>query len=140
MSRYGVREPSQLDLITRFLFDNCGNLTSAKRVANYISAQGLAVSVTRAQNYLELRARGYTVSVGKLHSLEVDFVAERADTRVYIQVCYLLAEPATVEREFGVLERLNDNHPKLVLSLDEVQPADRGGIQWRNLVDFLLDR
>jgi uncharacterized protein len=197
VNRHDVREPAQLDLITRYLFDNCGNLTSGKRIADYLSSQSLAVSVTRVGNYLaflqdafltyrcrrfdlkgkrhlelndkyymadvgirhgligysdrdiagllenvvylELRARGYTVSVGKLRDAEVDFIAERQTERRYIQVSYLLATAETVEREFGVLERIDDNYPKLVLSLDEVQPAARGGIQWRNLVDFLLD-
>ena len=50
---------------------------------------------------------------------EVDFIAERQSERIYIQVCYILATPETVEREFGVYRNIRDNYPKYVLSMDE---------------------
>ena len=197
VNRHEVREPAQLDGITRFLFDNCGNITTAKRMTDYMKAQRLSVSLSRVQNYLsyleeaflvlrcrrydlkgmrhlelydkfymtdigirhglvgyrdndiagllenvvylELLARGYTVSVGKFRDYEIDFVAERQTERLYVQVCYSLSDEKTVDREYRSLRRLPDNHPKLVLSLDTVQPANRDGIRWQNLVDFLLD-
>jgi hypothetical protein len=88
--------------------------------------------------YLELRKRGYTVRVGVLDEGEIDFVAERKDERIYIQVAYLLAEESTVTMEFGNLERIRDNYPKLVLSLDEYFPADRRGICHLHIRDFLI--
>ena len=88
--------------------------------------------------YLELRGRGYTVSVGKFRNYEIDFVAERQTERLYVQVCYSLASEETVDREYRSLERIPDNHPKLVLSLDTWQPTNRNGIRWQNLIDFLL--
>lgn len=89
--------------------------------------------------YLELLRRGYQVKVGVLDQAEIDFVAERHGERLYIQVAYLLAGPETIEREFGNLERIPDNYPKLVLSMDELGPNQRNGIQRRNLLDFLLE-
>jgi hypothetical protein len=89
--------------------------------------------------YLELRRRGYQVKVGVLDQAEIDFVAERHGERLYVQVAYLLAGPDTLEREFGNLERIPDNYPKLVLSMDEVGPDERNGIQRKHLVDFLLE-
>jgi hypothetical protein len=89
--------------------------------------------------YLELRRRGYQVKVGVLDRAEIDFVAERHGERIYVQVAYLLAGPDTLEREFGNLERIPDNYPKLVLSLDEVGPDQRNGILRKHLVDFLLE-
>jgi predicted AAA+ superfamily ATPase len=50
-----------------------------------------------------------------------------------------LAGPGTLEREFGNLERIADNYPKLVLSMDEVCPDQRNGIRRSHLVDFLLE-
>ena len=39
---------------------------------------------------------------------------------------------------YGELEQIDDNYPKLVLSLDHTWPVDRSGIKWQNMVDFLL--
>ena len=69
---------------------------------------------------------------------EVDFVANRADERLYIQVCYVLTSENT-EREFGPLEGISDNYEKLVLSTDTLLRINRGGIRQKNIVDFLLE-
>ena len=86
---------------------------------------------------LELLRRGYTVTVGKLGEREIDFVCERQGQKLYVQVCYLLASPETVEREFGVYEAVRDNFPKYVVSLDEFD-LSRDGIKHKNIRDFLL--
>lgn len=87
--------------------------------------------------HLELRRRGYTVTVGKVGDKEVDFVATRAGRTHYFQVTYLCAEGPTREREFGAFEAIHDNYPKTVLSLDEF-PYSRNGIQGQNIIDWLL--
>ncbi len=89
--------------------------------------------------YLELRRRGYRVSIGKWKVAEIDFVAERENERRYIQVAYLLSGPETVRREFGPLKEIMDNYPKTVLSLDPVWGDDLDGIKRVNLIDFLLE-
>ena len=53
--------------------------------------------------YLELLSRGYDVKVGKTNDYEIDFIAYKGKKRIYIQVCYLLATPETINREFGNL-------------------------------------
>ena len=47
--------------------------------------------------------------LGKLDDKEIDFIAVRGKEKLYIQVAYLLAEPATIEREFFPLETIDDN-------------------------------
>ena len=69
--------------------------------------------------YLELLRRGYVVTVGKVGDKEIDFICESQGNRLYIQVAYLLASEETIQREFGVYERVRDNYPKYVLTLDE---------------------
>lgn len=86
---------------------------------------------------LELLRRGYTATVGKVRNKEVDFIAEKQEQKLYIQVAYLLATESTIEREFRALTLIPDNHPKLVLSLDEFD-LSRDGITHRNIRDFLL--
>lgn len=87
--------------------------------------------------YMELLGRGYDVRIGKNGNNEVDFVALIGNSRIYIQVCYLLASDETVEREFSVLESIPDNYPKYVVSMDEIDRG-RNGIKHMNIRDFLL--
>lgn len=87
--------------------------------------------------YLELLRRGYQVTVGKAGTQEIDFVCHQQDRKIYIQVRYLLASEETVQREFGVYEKIRDNFPKYVLSLDEFE-FSRNGIKHCNIRDFLL--
>ncbi|HDT11692.1 MAG TPA: ATP-binding protein, partial [bacterium] len=89
--------------------------------------------------YLELLRRGFSVSTGKYDDLEVDFVAEKNSVINYIQVTYLLSSKETEEREFRPLEKIQDNYPKMVLSMDTVWGNNRNGIERKNIIDFLLD-
>ncbi len=88
--------------------------------------------------YLELRRRGYEIYVGKYDDKEVDFIAVDGDTMKYIQVAYLLAEESTIEREFSVLDAIEDNFPKIVISMDRVNRS-RNGIEHKNIIEFLLE-
>lgn len=87
--------------------------------------------------YMELLRRGYTVTVGKSTEKEINFVCEKKDQKLYIQVTYLLASEDTVNREFGVYNTIRDNFPKYVVSMDEFDMS-RNGIKHRNIRDFLL--
>jgi len=87
--------------------------------------------------YLHLRKQGHEIFVGKLEEKEVDFIAIRGREKLYIQVAYLLAEPATIEREFSPLEAIDDNFTKIVLSMDPVNRS-RNGIIHMNIIDYLL--
>ena len=89
--------------------------------------------------FLELKRRGYQVFIGKAGNKEIDFIAEKENRKIYIQVAYLLRSPETVEREFSVLKSLKDNYPKYVISMDEIFGRDIDGIQRISLVDFLLN-
>lgn len=87
--------------------------------------------------YMELLRRGYTVTVGKAASKEVDFVAKDGADRLYVQVTYLLASEEMMEREFTALEMIPDNYPKYVVSMDEISRG-RNGIKHLHIRDFLL--
>jgi hypothetical protein len=95
--------------------------------------------------YLELRRHGWHVTVGDVadglqpggNSLEIDFIATRGSDRRYIQVCYVLTDERTVEREFRPLEALRVDYPKYVLSLDTVERG-RNGIPQIYLPTFLM--
>lgn len=78
--------------------------------------------------YLQLRRLGYTVQVGVLNNLEIDFIAQKADKTIYVQVCYLLNNENVVSREFGNLLAIQDNHEKYVVSLDDIKFSNYEGI------------
>ena len=88
--------------------------------------------------YLELLRKGYNVRVGKVGNLEVDFVCTKGNEKIYVQVTYLLASPETIEREFTSLEKIDDNYPKYVISMDEFDMS-RNGIIHINIIDFLMN-
>jgi hypothetical protein len=88
--------------------------------------------------YNHLLFRGYQVQVGNLGSLEIDFVAQRGGEKVYVQVALSINEPQTVEREFGNLKKINDNFPKIVITLDAFQGNTDEGIIAIDLRSFLL--
>lgn len=89
--------------------------------------------------YNELKHLGYSVMVGDLQAGEIDFVCTKpTGQRVYIQVCYLIADEATRNREFGNLKRIKDNYPKYVISVSPfLQSADYDGITHLHLRHFL---
>lgn len=87
--------------------------------------------------YLELRRRGYQVSVGKVGSQEIDFVAEKGDERVYYQVSASILDANTYQREIAPLKAVNDHYPKYIVTLDEV-PMGEEGIRQINAMEFLL--
>lgn len=64
---------------------------------------------------LELLRRGYKVCVGRIGAKEIDFIGEKDGEKLYIQVCYLLNDESTIQREFGSLLEIKDNYPKYVL-------------------------
>jgi len=89
--------------------------------------------------FMELLRRQYKITVGKASEKEIDFVCEKRNEKLYVQVSYLLASDDTIEREFGAYSSVKDNFPKYVVSLDEFDMS-RDGIKHRNIRDFLLAR
>lgn len=89
--------------------------------------------------YTHLITQGYQVSVGKLNTNEIDFIAQKKNDIKYIQVCYLLTDQKVIEREFGNLKFISDNYPKYVISYDNIQFDDYKGIKHLPLFAFLND-
>jgi hypothetical protein len=88
--------------------------------------------------FLRLLADGWQVSSGALGDREIDFVADQGGKRVYVQAAYLIADAATRRREFGNLLDIDDNFPKLVVSMDPVV-HDLKGVRHIALRDFVRD-
>jgi predicted AAA+ superfamily ATPase len=79
--------------------------------------------------YWTLKRNGFHVSVGNINASEVDFIAEKSQQKIYIQVTYLLNSENVVNREYASLENIRDNWPKIVTSLDDVHLNPKNGIE-----------
>ena len=89
--------------------------------------------------YLELLRRGYDVAIGKIDRFEVDFIATKADEKLYIQVTESMRDEMVRERELRPLQKIQDNYKKLVLTLEPGIEREFGGIQVVNVVDWLIE-
>lgn len=87
--------------------------------------------------FLELKRRGYEVFVGKIDQAEIDFVAEKRNEKIYVQVAYKLEHPSTLEREFGNLQKIADHYPKYVVSMDSFWRETIDGVKHVYIGEFL---
>lgn len=89
--------------------------------------------------YLHLIRQGFTVFTGQTGTNEIDFVAVKAGVTIYVQVCYLLSDENTINREFGNLLKIGDNYRKYVVTMDELNAGTNyQGIEQVHLKDFLI--
>lgn len=88
--------------------------------------------------YFELIRRGYDVSIGKVDNLEVDFIATKADDKIYIQVTETMEGEDVRKRELASLQKINDNYEKIVLSMNKGMDSSYDGIKSIDLIDWLI--
>ena len=89
--------------------------------------------------YLELLRRGNKIWTGTTRNTEVDFVCKSPTGDIeYYQVAWQMTNESTVEREFGALEKINDNYPKYLLTTDSFT-QNRSGVKHLNVFNWLLE-
>jgi predicted AAA+ superfamily ATPase len=201
IERNNIRNIQLLQKIIAFIYDNIGNISSAKKLSDFFKSQNRTADFETVYNYLqylenaliiykaprydikgkkllesyekyyladhslqytvrefnmanisgilenivymELRRRGYSVSVGRIadrktDDREIDFIAENTSGKIYIQVCYLLASEEIIEREFAPLLEVRDNYPKMIVTMDRFWQIEKDGVRGIHLKDFLL--
>jgi predicted AAA+ superfamily ATPase len=117
----------------------------------YVADHGLceAVSGTNLKNQeiilenivcSELLRRGYDVKIGRSGEREIDFVCEKDNEKLYVQVCYILSEESTIKREFASLLDVKDNYPKIVLYKESSFKGNYEGIPAVNIEKWLLEK
>lgn len=135
VSRFDIHGKMLLESNNKLYFSDHG-------IRNYLCGFNILGSIEKIMENVvwnHLRRQGFEVTVGILRAGEIDFVATKADKRIYIQVAYLLASEDTVKREFGNLAVIKDNYPKYVVSMDPVSGgfSEYPGIGHINLREFL---
>lgn len=88
--------------------------------------------------FLELVRREYKVYIGKVGDTEIDFVAEKPNEKLYIQVTESLSQKETLERELRPLKLIKDNYEKIILSMDKSYITSYDGIKTINIIDWLI--
>ena len=87
--------------------------------------------------YNHLTVCGYHIYIGQYSDKKIDFVAQKAHEKVYIQVATRIDEAATAEREFGNLLKIQDNYPKIVVIEGSFHGNSYEGIKVCSILDFL---
>ena len=90
--------------------------------------------------FLELIRRDYHVYIGKVGSTEVDFIAEKPNEKIYIQVTESMNSEEVRNRELRPLKAINDNYEKIVLSTDRSFVTSDEGIKILNIIDWLMEK
>ena len=89
--------------------------------------------------YFELLRRGYDVAIGKVGNAEIDFIATKADEKIYVQVTESMESETVRARELAPLQGIADNYEKIVLSLHPGLETSYDGIKSIDLIEWLLE-
>lgn len=134
VSRYDIHGKRIFEIGDKYYFEDLG-------IRNHIIGGNRKFDIEKVMEnviYEHLVRLGYHVYVGQMFKAEIDFVAEKPGSTIYVQVTYLLASQETIDREFGNLQMINNSHPKYVVSMDTMSGlANVNGIKHIHLRDFL---
>jgi predicted AAA+ superfamily ATPase len=133
VKRYDLKGKRTFEISEKFYFEDWGLMNAVLGFDQFDISKTIENVVF---NYLQVN--DYEIQIGKLSSKEVDFVASKNGTKMYVQVCYLLSSQDVIDREFGNLLEIRDNYPKYVVSMDEFAPKNIRGVQHLHLREFLL--
>ncbi len=132
--RYDIKGKKLLETGEKYYFEDIG-------IRNHISKAKVTDINKILENavYHHLCASGYNVNIGSMNNLEIDFICEKNNETIYIQVCYLLKNESTIEREFGNLKKINNDYTKIVISMDPQFSGTVEGIRHIEIQNFLLN-
>ncbi|MBO7493658.1 MAG: ATP-binding protein [Bacteroidales bacterium] len=134
VTRFNLHGKKLLENNDKYYFGDVGlrNFIVGGRRANDIE------KIVENLVYQHLIRLGYKVTVGQMYATEIDFVGTKGDDTIYVQAAYLISEESTFEREFGNLQKINDNYPKYVISMTPFMDSSKyKGIIHVPLADFL---
>lgn len=135
VERYDLIGKRIFEIGEKYYFENMG-------IRNIVAGYRLSDKAKILENvvYNHLLYLGYSVKVGNLGSLEIDFVCEKGFEKLYIQVALRLDNDQTIEREFGNLLKIQDNYPKMIVTEEEFHGNTYEGIRNVSVREFLMGR
>lgn len=87
---------------------------------------------------IELVRRGYSVSVGMNGARRIDFVAERPDERLYVEVCESIYRDNRESWIYDIFGGIPEEKGSFLLLTMDRGKLSRGAVKHRNLIEFLL--
>ena len=132
IKRVDVNSRKNFEINNKYFFTDWG-LRNALLGLNKFSVPDLIENVV----FSHLKQLEFTINIGVLKDLEIDFIATKDGNTIYFQVAYLITDNKVKEREFGNLLKIKDNYNKYVISLDSVLISGYNGIKHLHLKDFL---
>ena len=88
-----------------------------------------------------LKSKNYSLSVGRIGTLECDFIARRGiDDYFYIQVSKNIDDKKTEEREYKPFYEIKELYPRYLFVLDLILQKNVNGINNVNIVDFIYNK
>ena len=140
--RYDIKGRKYIGTLSKYYFQDIG-LRNALLNFRQVEENHIMENVI----YNELRLRGFCVDVGMVEArtakerkqLEVDFVANMADRRYYIQSAFAMPDDDKREQECASLKKIDDSFKKIIIMRDDIKPYhDNNGFYIVGLMDFLL--
>ena len=145
--RYDVKGKKYMSTPYKFYFTDLGLRNSFINFRQYEETHIMENVI-----YLELKRRGYNVDVGLIDfkekigdkysykQLEVDFIANKGNNKIYIQSAFSMPSEEKVNQEERPLLRINDNFKKIIIVKDYIKRTrNENGIITMSIFDFLLD-
>ena len=146
-SRYDVKGKKYMSTPYKFYFTDLGLRNS---FINF--RQHEETHIMENVIYLELKRRGFSVDVGVVElkerkeneitykQLEVDFIANKGNNKIYIQSAYAMQADEKIDQEERPLLKIGDNFKKIIIVKDYIKRTrNENGIITMSIFDFLLD-
>ena len=132
VKRYDIEGKRLFEIGEKYYFENLG-------IRNALWGYRLEDRGKIMENvvYNHLLTQDYSVEIGVLGEKEIDFIAGKNGEKIYIQVALSLLEEKTIKREFGNLQKIKDNYPKMVVTMDSFSGNSVDGIKILDLRSFL---
>ena len=147
VERYDVKGKKYMNTPYKFYFSDLGLRNSFINFRQYEETHIMENVI-----YLELRRRGYNVDVGVVESrerkeneltykqLEIDFIANKGNNKIYIQSAFSMPNEEKVNQEERPLLKVNDAFKKIIIVKDYIKRIrNENGIITMSIFDFLLD-
>lgn len=132
VERYDLVGKRVFEIGEKYYFENLG-------IRNIVIGYRITDRAKLLENlvYNQLLYLGYEVRIGYIGDKEIDFIGEKSNEKIYVQVALQINNETTAQREFGNLLKIPDNYLKIVVTDEAFQGNTYEGIRHYSIQDFL---